>query len=305
MLDELALVRDMHDETGSWTRVDEEIRWSDRKRRDFLNTPGGAKALSRGTRQAIARAARRLLPFPLPEHLTALRAKLADLKARPSSSELEEFLSITHGLLVDARPTTLFTQAAYGYVLGLVLMSMALHHKNQNGWFGGRAKWREYLQGAEQVFDRCGRAIDEGLNDAPKEEQKVLARLRPFLLINWIATVVEQAKAGYHRSIDEALTLLRDKDALAELRRFLNTYPHLWQAAWNGLDLASMFEDDEMACWFYNRLKVIDRGFQSFDYAPGEVQSISVEMPYFSARFREQLHKPIPPKKRRSKKARR
>jgi hypothetical protein len=72
------------------------------------------------------------------------------------------------------------------------------------------------------------------------------------------------------------------------------------QAAWNGLDLAEEIktkESDEIAIVFYERLKAINPGFQSFDYKPGEVGSLTEEMPHFSMRFRKAHHKDLPEKK--------
>jgi tetratricopeptide (TPR) repeat protein len=289
----LASVRDMVAEEGL-ASVDEAIGWCDRYRRGFLNEPGVASRAKSSTRKAIARAAKRLLRFPLPEHLRALRDKLVRLKEQPGSEEFEEFLTIVHGLLRSAEPRTSSKIATHAYVLGMILMSMALHHKNRSSWFGGRDKWKAYLQEAEEQFERSIRAADEGLRSADEDDRTALARLRPFLFINWIATVVEQAKRRYRRTLVDAHKLLESRNALDELSDFLDKHPNLWQAAWNGLDLASeLFKDDEKALSFYKHLKAIDPGFKSFDYSPGEVQSISKEMPYFSQRFRDKLHEQI------------
>jgi len=97
------------------------------------------------------------------------------------------------------------------------------------------------------------------------------------------------------RTIREALELLRDRSALAAVRQFLADNPYLWQAAYNGLELASAFESDVDALWFYGELKRLDPGFQSFDYSPGEVPSLSNEpgMAWFCRRYRKQLHVPV------------
>src|SRR5262245_55183675 len=106
-MEDMALVRDMLDERGS-TEVDKAIGWSDRYRRSYLNTPGVAARAKWSTRLQIARAAKRLRPFPLPNHLLLLREKLVHLKAYPGSDELEDLLIIAYGFLQNSKPSTPF-----------------------------------------------------------------------------------------------------------------------------------------------------------------------------------------------------
>jgi hypothetical protein len=136
----------------------------------------------------------------------------------------------------------------------------------------------------------------------------VLKRLERVLFNNWLVAIAAQPKFEIGRSRAETDKILREAGVLKRLKEFLEENPFLWQAAWNGLEIASTLKsaDDEML-FFYNKLKALDSGFQSFDYSPGEVPSISDEpgMAYFNNRFRLKLHvdnpeptKPHPTKKK-------
>jgi hypothetical protein len=131
------------------------------------------------------------------------------------------------------------------------------------------------------------------------------------VFINWTQIIQEQVKAGWENRFNKVMSpvelaaLLREKEALLTLKNLLKDFPYLWQAAFNGLEQASMSRDDEYALWFFAELKRLDPGFQDFDYTLGEVSSISAEpgMAYFHAKYREDLHTPnkIQPKKKTEK----
>jgi hypothetical protein len=62
----------------------------------------------------------------------------------------------------------------------------------------------------------------------------------------------------------------------------------LWQAAVNGLELASRLKaSDNDMLFFYTELLRLDPGFERFAYSPGEVVAIKDEpgLAYFRERF--------------------
>jgi len=143
-------------------------------------------------------------------------------KANPGTPELEDYLITKREFVCIAKPRTEVEAVALAYMLVLILMSMGLHHGKKTGWFGGPTAWKQHLADAERkcedafaVADRALETEDEG------EDRDMLVRLRPFLFINWIQLILEQAKLRYRRTIREALELLRDRDALAAVRQFL------------------------------------------------------------------------------------
>jgi hypothetical protein len=196
-------------------------------------------------------------------------------------------------MLADYEPKTIWASASKSYMLGFTAMSRALHHNDQHNWFGGRKEWPRAMIQAEQFFDRGQITIAKAPNDCPHDEKHLLAKLDHVLFNNWLVAVAAQPKLGMGRSREETDGILREARVLSRLIEFLQENPFLWQAAWNGLEIASTLRgsDNEMLS-FYNKLKELDSGFQSFDYSPGEVPSISDEpgMAYFCARFRDRLH---------------
>ncbi len=296
MLDEIAGLRELARAEGSWTKIDRDLGWEDgRQRRELLNTPGAAARAKRCTRQNIARVIKNRRPFPLPIDFMITREKLVEHKKIPGDPAFQDFLMMVHGGLTRQRPEGLWDTVSHAYVLGLALMSMALHHGPQSEtWFGGPAKWPEHLEDAGRVFYTGYQAAGQTNGKTAPEEKEVVARLRPFLFINWVAVIVEQGKHRDGPARKKAISVLRKARALEALKEFLIDNPNLWQAAWNGVDLACFLQEDEEAKWFYESLKEIDRGFQSFDYSPGEVPSIAKDIPYFDLRFRTELHRDIP-----------
>jgi hypothetical protein len=283
---------------GAWSPFDEYIGIDKRLRRLIVNKPGYAARIDRRTQAALDMAYEQLQPFPLPEHHGLSRKRWLFLKQRPGDTELREFVIMLEGYLLRSQPRSIAERIADGYMKAVVVgMSKGLHHKNMHGWFGGHAGWKLALAEAETECERNIRMADEALiDDLSRDDRYMVERLRVLLIVNWIALVLEQAKRGYHRKVDEALVLLEERGALETLTRSLREYPYIWQIAYNGLDLASMLKRDAEALEFYQHLKRLDPGFQSFDYPPGEAPALSAEpgMAHFCRQYREQLHIPLP-----------
>ena len=295
-----AIVKELHRLLGSRRAVEIDTGVTEKVQQNVVNEPG--YQVSAATRKLLNEAHERRRPFPLPEMFRLARKKLTELKARPGSRELLEEIVKMEGFLHLSRSRTPLEAIALGYLRVLYLMSKALHHNKAAEWFGGRSAWKAFLAEAEIECERALGLADEHLArvDVKPDDRDMIERLRPFLLINWLQLVAEQAKARYKRTPEEAERLLRDRNALKALREFLEQNPYLWQVAYNGLETASILKSDSDALWFYERLKDLDPGFQSFDYSPGEVVSLSDEqgMAYFCQRYRERLHKPITSRKR-------
>ena len=214
----------------------------------------------------------------------------------PGSDRLEEVLIKIDGLLRLAHPQTSVDRVSMKYLRVLNLMSKGLHHGGNASWFGGLAASKQALGDAETECEAAMREADEALlTNLATEERNVIEQLRPFLLINWLQLIAEQAKLNFQRTPAEAEKLLRERNAIQSLRSFLERNPFLWHAAYNGLEIASTLKLDGDALYFYGKLTELDPGFRSFDYSPGEVLAISAEpgMTYFSQRHREKLHQPI------------
>jgi hypothetical protein len=273
--------------------VVKEVGICDREYRKLMGIAGGALRASRRTRSLIEIAHERHNPFPLPEHMRLAREAMIPLKCRPGSEDLRKRIVEIEGMLADYEPKTIWASASKSYMLGFTAMSRALHHNDQHNWFGGRKEWRRAIVEAEQFFEQGRITIANAPNEHLQEEQHILRKLDHVLFNNWLVAVAAQPKIGMGRSREETDGILREASVLTKLSEFLNENPFLWQAAWNGLEIASTLksDDDEMLP-FYNKLKELDSGFQSFDYSPGEVPSISGElgMAYFCERFRDRLH---------------
>jgi tetratricopeptide (TPR) repeat protein len=289
-----AKVRHLHVVLGKQERVVEETGVEERVIRHVMNDPGYRPSAT--TRALIEQNYDRIVPFPMPPDLHPIREELIEAKADPGKRRLENVLIKIDALLRLAHPQSPADRLSLRYLRVLGLMSKGLHHGGNVTWFGGPAVWKQALADAEDECELAMQEADEVLltNLAPKERE-MIEQLRPFLLINWLQLIAEQAKEKYKRTAAEAESLLRKRDAVQSLRKFLERNPFLWQAAYNGLEIASTLKSDGDALDFYKKLKELDPGFESFDYAPGEVRAISAEpgMAYFSQRYREQLHKPI------------
>jgi hypothetical protein len=289
---------------GKWSPVEEYVGITKRVRQLIVNEPGYAARIERCTQVAIDTAYKELNPIPLTEWDRIARNIWVDLKKDPGGDKLRDFLVMLEKYLEGGRPKTAsaFEKVSAGYMDAVVVqMSKALHYGTKSsGWFGGPPAWKAALLKAEQGCERNIRLTDQALLDAglSPEERKMLGQLRALLLVNWIAAVLEQAKRGFNRTLDEVVALLQERRALQSLRECLAQHPYLWQCAYNGLDTASIcHEQDEDMLFFHGHLTRLDRGFESFDYSPGEVPSISAEpgMKYFRERF-PHLHKPNNPK---------
>jgi hypothetical protein len=259
-----------------------------------MNTAGHEPSATTGA--LIDENYERIVPFPMPSDLRAIRAELVEAKAEPGRRRLEIVLMKIDALLRLAHPRNCVDLLSLRYLTVLSLMSKALHAGTNPTWFGGPPAWKQALADAE---DECELAMQEAddalLTDLTPEEREMIEKLRPFLLINWLQLIAEQAKLNYKRTQADAEKLLRERNAIQSLRNFLEFNPFLWQAAYDGLEIASTLKLDDDALHFYGILKNLDRGFSSFDYSPGEVKAISAEpgMAYFSQKYRAKLHKPI------------
>jgi hypothetical protein len=289
-----AKVRHLHDVLKRQERVSKETGLDQRVLRHIMNDPGYTTSTS--TQALINLNYDRIVPFPMSEEFRLFRKELTEAKAEPGGQKLEDALIKIDGLLRVGRPQSAVDMVSLTYLRVLNLMSKGLHHGTRATWFGGPLAWKQFLSQAEDECQRGMLDADQALvTDLTAEDRKMIEQLRPFLLINWLDLIIEQAKKGYKRTNEEAVELLRKSDALLALRGFLERNPFLWQAAYNGLETASTLKSDNDALWFYERLVDLDPGWQSFDYSPGEVVSISVEagMAYFSQRYRQRLHRPI------------
>jgi hypothetical protein len=278
---------------GSWAKVADEVGLCDRKIRAIVNNPGAAARVSQRTRYEIERARERSQPFPLVEHMRLAREAMLPLKQRPGSEDLRKRIVEIEGMLQDYRPPSLWAAASRCYLLAFTAMSRGLHHNNQHNWFGGPLAWRQAMSDAEKWCAEGRRIIARKELDMNEDELPMISRLEYGLFNNWLIAIAGQAKFKLGRSREETERILRDADAIKALKSFLKENPFLWQSAWNGLEIASTLKgDDEEMLFFYNELKRLDSGFQSFDYSPGEVPAISQEpgMAFFCERFRNRLH---------------
>lgn len=274
----------------------------DRTLQLILNEAGRAAKASESFRLEVREEYNRLRPFPLPSDLRIAREELTARKARPGSAELQRFLIMLEGMLNRAQATT-FSAGPIKYMLGMCNWSKALHHGGAATWFGGDDNRRASASQAEGNFEEAQGAVKEALagNLRPGErellpgEREMLEQLEPAIFINWMCIVSEQAKLGWHRTLPDALQIMREKNALARLKEFVSANCELWQAIYDGLELSSLSQSEDYALWFYDKLKEADKGFQSFDYSPGEVPSLAKEpgMKWFHDRFRPTLHKPL------------
>ena len=289
-----AKVRHLHEVLGKQELVAKETGVEERVLRHVANDPG--YPMSETTRALINENYDRVVPFPMPPDLRLFRKELVEAKADPGSDKLEEVLIKIDGLLRLAHPQTSVDRVSMKYLRVLNLMSKGLHHGGNASWFGGLAASKQALGDAETECEAAMREADEALlTNLATEERNVIEQLRPFLLINWLQLIAEQAKLNFQRTPAEAEKLLRERNAIQSLRSFLERNPFLWHAAYNGLEIASTLKLDGDALYFYGKLTELDPGFRSFDYSPGEVLAISAEpgMTYFSQRHREKLHQPI------------
>jgi hypothetical protein len=288
-------------ELGTWEKVEQETGLTARRARTFINIPGKGATASPRTRRDITRARERREPFPLVEHMRLAREAMVPLKQWPGDEGLRKRIIEIEGMLHDHHPKSIWGKASRCYLLGFTATSRALHHNNQHNWFGGPSQWCQAINEAERSYEEGRAIIGQGSHDL--SEIDVLKRLDYALFNNWLVAIAGGAKMRGGRSRDETNRLLLEANALSALRQFLEQNPFLWQAAVNGLELASTLalsakSQDEMQhyeremLYFYEELKRLDRGFQSFDYSPGEVPAISKEpgMAYFSAQFRNRLH---------------
>jgi hypothetical protein len=291
---------------GTFAAVEVELGWDASYRKGVTNKPGGALRCSPSTHSRVNDAMAVHCPFPL-KYMRRGREILTELKSRPGSKELARFIAFSEEVLTGRDPQDQPRLVEYEYMRMMTAMSKALHHHNQTSWFGGPAQWPVWLRDAKAHADKAINLIDsligeEASDDLPEEDRKRLHNLRAFVEINRIQIIQEQSKKGYLGSDGEPVTplkaqkIFRDCDALESLKKIVEAYPWIWQAIYNGLEIAATLAEDDYALWFHDRLTAIDPGFHDFDYPhSGEIRPISAEpgMAYFNAKFRATRHQPI------------
>jgi hypothetical protein len=295
----------LHFQLGTWPAVADDVGASDRRLRDIVRIPGEGARVDKRLREDTRLAYLRKNPFPLPEYMLYARDELVVLKAWPGSAELRRRIIEVEGMLARHSPDSVWDDASRDYLLGFTATSRATHHHNQDNWFGGRKGWKSAIEEAEAFHWKGHQKIVHALSaPLPRTDQEILRRLDQALYNNWLCAVGEQMKFG--RSRVEVRNILEKAQALESLKQFLEDNSYLWQAAANGLEIASSIESsDEWMLYFYNKLKEIDPGFQSFDYSPGEIPALSAEpeLANFCARFRNELHIDNPPPARSTRSA--
>lgn len=292
---------------ASWTAVGVAVKLDPRTVRRLWKVPGAANNADPTTREQIAAALEKERPFPVKcAYLRKAREHLTLLKSRPGAEELENYLIELEGFLYAFDPSDPAVLLEYKYMRMMVCASKALHRGTRTTWFGDRKNWVEYLRAAVVNAEEAIPIADAILQQDP--EDRDVAHLRAILLVNWVQLLHEEAKKEYRNipgkrmSQPELAALLRERQVLSMLKSLLAEFPYLWQAVYNGLELASSQmeladstqKDDDDALWFYETLKRLDPGFQDFDYTPGEVKAISKEpaMRCFHDKYRASRHIP-------------
>lgn len=281
---------------GSQEALASELACDPSQVRRFLR-PGYGNRASKGSRATIERIARVELPFPLlMRFLRVAREELVRLKAQPGKPALRKYLIILDGFLKAHEPTDDALLMEFLYMRMMVAMSKALHQGGDpDGLDGSLAAHLAY---AQECAQKGMEATDNWLRENPKDVR--VAHLRAVMYVNWIQIHQEQTKAKLPTLSGRVMTttqldkMFRDERVLAKLVVLVRLFPYLWQALYNGLELASTLHEDRYAMWFYRGLKKCDSGFQDFDYSPGEVMPISKEigMKYFAKKYRSTLHIP-------------
>ena len=110
-------------------------------------------------------------------------------------------LLILDGFLNRHQPEGLLMWAQYTYLRIMTCMSIALHQGNnshRDKWFGGRPGWERALQNAEKHAKTWFELrSNTDLSSMRPDESEAIKRLEPFIFLNWIQVVQEQAKEGY------------------------------------------------------------------------------------------------------------
>jgi hypothetical protein len=288
-------LRQIQDIYGTVVEAARAVNIDDRQWRRHME-PGRGRRARPYIRRKVQTVLQQHRPFPLGDFLRKSREWLVAEKARPGSDELRRCLEILDGFLSQQEPEDPALLLDYEYMRMMVAVSKALHRGPQRYWFGERTA--DHLTCA-QVSAEKGMKIADTLLEANRRDDRV-ARLRAILFVNWTMLILEQSKLGEKQLLGVKLNaaaaakILRKENALTKLKAFVIEFPFLWQAVYNGLEMASSLREDDDAKWFYFKLKELDSGFQDFDYSPGEVASISKEegMKYFHDKYRSKFHTP-------------
>ncbi len=290
------MVFELRDCLGSWEKVAEALGYSTRQP-SRIQVPGyGAGRICPIARREVERLLEAYRPFPLGDLYRKSREWLVAEKSRPGSDDLRRCLEILDGYLAQLRPADETQEMEHHYMCMMVAVSKALHHGRKSGWFGDCTA--AHLVCAQEHAE-AGLRLAEASRAKKCNEDRV-ARLQAIFFVNWIMLILEQSKLGEKNlfsvklKLEHGKQILRAENALVRLKCFVSEFPFLWQAVYNGLEVASTLNADADAIWFYTRLKSLDPGFQDFDYSPGEVLSISREegMKYFHDKYRQKFHTP-------------
>jgi hypothetical protein len=258
----------------SWDEVADFFDLEYRHRKYLTNAPG--YNCSPDTKLKIMLKYLTLLePPPLPNFALLWRDKLMQLKARPGSGELKDYLEAWTAFFdhpgLSGDPVT---AAVLGYCNLLSYMTMALQDGNSGTWFD----IGDSLEKAEQIAEKTKDLLATfNLSDFPEDAQKTIMWLRTIVFLNWVQTIVEREKRKLCRTRQEIKAILVAQDVLTVIRDTLQANPFFWQLVYNALEIACVLEDEGAAWEFYSTLVDLDPGFKSLGYTPGEVIPIRDE----------------------------
>ena len=224
----------------SWDEVGEKVGISGRHAWSLANVPGASLKADKITRWKIDEAhANHSPPFPLPPFMVTTREDLSKLKEFPGTRDLMRRIIEVEEMLVTRSPRSWLEDAGTDYLLAFTAMSKGLHHGDKGDWFGGRGAWLGWMQSAESLFLSCHLKVGKFLLDTTlcPMDKEVLEKLGYAAFNNWMCSIAGQVKYGRPRADVE--TILFQNIALEHLKRFLEENPFLWQAASNGLEIAS------------------------------------------------------------------
>lgn len=273
---------------GSIGEAARELGITNRHIQNLTTKPGAANSINDRNKKAINEYYNNVNPFPLPDHQNLCRTHFEALKVRSGSQELLEKIIEIEGWVEYSDPDSKFVSAGNYYLSFMAKFSRAMHRKS-NVNFCTENQIPDYLKDAENALRTGLKIIHEALQDPllTKEYDK-LHNLGEIMYMNLVVTCVARSDFPGGYSNDELKEILNSMNSIDNLKKLVDTKPYMWQAAYNGLEVASRLErDDATLKYFYGKLVEMDPGFKDLSYKPGEAKALDEEpaMNFFIGRI--------------------
>lgn len=274
---------------GSIGEAARELGISDRHIKNLTTKPGAANNINDKNKKTINEFYNKVNPFPLPDHQNLCRTNFELLKTRSGSQELLEKIIEIEGWVEYSDPVSKFVSAGNYYLSFMAKFSRAIHRES-NVNFCTENQIPAYLKDAENALRTGLGIIHEALQDPLlSNEHNKLSDLSEIMYMNLVVTCVARSDFSGGYSSDELKDILNSMNGIDNLKNLVETKPYMWQAAYNGLEIASRLErDDATLKYFYGKLVEMDPGFRDLSYKPGEAKALNEEpaMSFFIDRIR-------------------